>query len=149
MKKKDLITKVTELLTSRDERKPMMARSKILHITDSDGNKTDFKIKSSERGILYTQADVEKILEAAFAIIEDSLRHGEEVSIHGFGAFKLAYRAERSTRNPSNGERIVIPAHFVPKFFPGKKLYIATKTYEYTAVDHKMSNRIIDDEDGE
>ena len=52
---------------------------------------------------------VRKILDSAFAIMA-AVENGEDVSLSGFGRFKLSSRDARRGRNPVTGETIEIPA---------------------------------------
>lgn len=45
-----------------------------------------------------------------FAEIRSALANGEEVSIHGFGTFKLMHTEAREGRNPQTREAVHIPA---------------------------------------
>lgn len=66
---------------------------------------------------------VETILDS----ITNSLKNGEEVSLSGFGTFRVSKRAARTGVNPRTGEKIQIPAMKVPKFKAGKKLKDAVR----------------------
>lgn len=61
-------------------------------------------------------------LDAIFKVIEQSLSQGEDISLIGFGSFKVSKREERNGRNPRTGDSITIPATKVVKFSPGKGL---------------------------
>jgi integration host factor subunit beta len=50
------------------------------------------------------------------------LREGNRIEIRGFGSFGLTYRRERLNRNPKTGERVQVPAKYVPHFKTGKEL---------------------------
>lgn len=50
----------------------------------------------------------------------DELRHGKKVHIMGFGMFFTYETAERTVKNPWNGELMTIPSKRVPKFKPGE-----------------------------
>ncbi len=50
------------------------------------------------------------------------LRDGNRIEIRGFGSFGLTYRRERLNRNPKTGERVQVPAKYVPHFKTGKEL---------------------------
>lgn len=67
-----------------------------------------------------SQAD--NAVSAIFEQITNALARGEAVNLVGFGSFSVKSRAERSGRNPNNGEAIVIPASTQPVFKPGKSL---------------------------
>ncbi len=62
-----------------------------------------------------------------FDTIAASLAAGEEVSIHGFGSFKLADRAARMGRNPRTGEAVKVPARRVVRFAPSSSLSASLK----------------------
>jgi len=63
---------------------------------------------AEEQGI--TKADARKILDTVFGAIADAAARGEEVSLHGFGKFKVKDTPERAGRNPATGEAITIKA---------------------------------------
>ena len=74
-----------------------------------------------------TKADAERAVEAIIAMITDSLKGGQEVSIAGLGIFEAKTRAGRTGRNPRTGETIQIKAMRVPKFRASKTLKDAVK----------------------
>jgi hypothetical protein len=51
-----------------------------------------------------------------------SLSQGQRIEIRGFGSFGLNYRPPRTGRNPKSGERVQVPAKYVPHFKAGKEL---------------------------
>lgn len=51
-----------------------------------------------------------------------SLRSGREVSLAGFGKFRKLKRKKRGARNPRTGEKVLVPARNVVRFFPSKTL---------------------------
>lgn len=59
---------------------------------------------------------------AVFSAIEDSLSNGDEVTISGFGSFKVVERSARQGRNPQTGEPMTIGARKSPVFRPGTQL---------------------------
>lgn len=59
---------------------------------------------------------------AVFSAIEDSLSQGDEVTISGFGSFKVVERSARQGRNPQTGEPMTIGARKSPVFRPGTQL---------------------------
>jgi DNA-binding protein HU-beta len=62
------------------------------------------------------------LLEATFAAVGDAIASGEEVSIQGFGKFKVSDRPAREGRNPATGETIQIAASRKAAFAPAKPL---------------------------
>ena len=69
-----------------------------------------------------TKVDAERALNAFINVVTASLKHGEDVTLVGFGSFAVGKRSERSGRNPQTGEAITIAAKNVVKFKPGKAL---------------------------
>ena len=65
-----------------------------------------------------TSADSYKMIDSIFDEIGQSLVHGEEVKIAGFGAFKILSKAARIGRNPKTGVPAVISARRVATFRP-------------------------------
>jgi integration host factor subunit beta len=61
---------------------------------------------------------VKVILDAMSATLSD----GGRIEIRGFGSFALNYRPPRQGRNPKTGERVAVPAKYMPHFKPGKEL---------------------------
>jgi DNA-binding protein HU-beta len=69
-----------------------------------------------------SKVDADRALKAFVAVVSESLKSGEDVSLVGFGTFSVVDRAERQGRNPKTGEVISISAKKVVKFKPGKAL---------------------------
>ena len=61
---------------------------------------------------------VKMILDA----MADALVRGDRIEIRGFGSFALNYRPPRIGRNPKSGEKVNVPAKWVPHFKAGKEL---------------------------
>ncbi len=57
-----------------------------------------------------TKADAKKVVDGVFAAIGDAAAAGEEVSLPGFGKFKVKDSPAREGRNPSTGDTIQIAA---------------------------------------
>ena len=57
-----------------------------------------------------TKSDARKIVDAVFAAVVDAASKGEEVSINGFGKFKVKESAARDGRNPATGAPMKIEA---------------------------------------
>jgi DNA-binding protein HU-beta len=73
---------------------------------------------SKNTGIEKTQ--VQKTVEAFMEGVKDSLSEGNNVYLRGFGSFIVKKRAEKTARNISKNETIIIPEHFIPAFKPAK-----------------------------
>jgi DNA-binding protein HU-beta len=75
-----------------------------------------------------TKKDAAGVLDAAIDSITKSLRKGENVTITGFGTFRVSRRAARTGVNPRNpGQKIKIPAMKLPAFKAGKSLKDAVR----------------------
>jgi len=64
------------------------------------------------------ELSVKMIIEA----MAKSLAEGQRIEIRGFGSFDLNYRPPRTGRNPKSGEKVHVPAKFVPHFKAGKEM---------------------------
>jgi DNA-binding protein HU-beta len=62
-----------------------------------------------------------------FDSIASALEKGDEVRIHGFGAFKTSQRAARMGRNPRTGEAVKVPARRVVRFAASTTLSASLK----------------------
>ncbi len=83
-------------------------------------NKTELVNKVAK--VLNTKKDAQAAVDAVFSSITEALGQGDDVSLVGFGTFKVANRKARKGRNPQTGEEIQIAASKIPKFVAGKTL---------------------------
>ena len=51
-----------------------------------------------------------------------TLARGGRIEVRGFGSFGINYRPPRQGRNPKNGDKVKVPAKYVPHFKAGKEL---------------------------
>ena len=58
------------------------------------------------------------VVEQFMTVVKDSLAHGENVYLRGFGSFIVKARAEKTARNISKKTILIIPAHNIPAFKP-------------------------------
>ena len=56
------------------------------------------------------------VVEQFMTVVKDSLAHGENVYLRGFGSFIIKQRAEKTARNISKNTTLIIPAHNIPAF---------------------------------
>ena len=63
-----------------------------------------------------------EVVDSMFSMITSAVQKGEEVSLFGFGTFKVAERAARKGRNPQTGEAVKIAASKTVKFKPATTL---------------------------
>jgi DNA-binding protein HU-beta len=73
---------------------------------------------SAEHGL--SKTDARKLVASLFAAIGDAAAKGEEISLSGFGKFKVKSSSEREGRNPATGETITIKASRKLAFAPAK-----------------------------
>ena len=68
----------------------------------------------------FTLKDADEAYKAFVSSIAEALKNGEEVSLAGFGTFKVKERAARKGINPQTKQTITIPASKMPRFKFGK-----------------------------
>ena len=73
---------------------------------------------ASDHGL--TKADARKYVDAVFSAIAGAAANGDEVSLNGFGKFKVKDQPAREGRNPSTGAVIQIAASKKLTFTPAK-----------------------------
>lgn len=69
-----------------------------------------------------TKAEARKLVDVLCAAIADAAAKGEEVSLNGFGKFKVKATPEREGRNPATGATITIAAARKLTFSPAKAI---------------------------
>jgi DNA-binding protein HU-beta len=69
-----------------------------------------------------SKADARKIVDAVFTAVADAAAQGEEISLNGFGKFKVKDSPEREGRNPATGEAMTIKASKKLTFTPAKAI---------------------------
>ena len=67
-------------------------------------------------------SDAELAVKMILDAMAKSLSQGQRIEIRGFGSFGLNYRPPRTGRNPKSGEKVQVPAKYVPHFKAGKEL---------------------------
>ena len=75
---------------------------------------------SKDNGL--TKVDVEKVFNGTFALFKSELAKGNNVSVAGFGTFKVSKRAARDGINPLTKEPLHIPAKNAVSFKAGSAL---------------------------
>ena len=130
MNKKEFIREVSDLLRKENTRKPISIPKQVFHISDNEGNSKEFSVKKTEKSVLYTRDDVATILDACISIIEDSLKRGEPISVHGFGTLGLVYRKPRTTKCVNTDHDILVEGRYIPRFHFGDRLRVCAKLYE-------------------
>lgn len=69
-----------------------------------------------------TKASTGRALEATIEVISRALQEGRNVTLVGFGTFKVTERASRKGVHPRTTAAIRIPASKVPRFVAGARL---------------------------
>ncbi|WP_159980459.1 MULTISPECIES: HU family DNA-binding protein [unclassified Novosphingobium] len=69
-----------------------------------------------------TKTDARKIVDAVFDAIGNAAAKGDEISLNGFGKFKIKDSPEREGRNPATGETMTIKASKKLAFAPAKAI---------------------------
>jgi nucleoid DNA-binding protein len=77
--------------------------------------------------VVATKKAAQDAVDTVLASIAKALKKKQEVTLVGFGTFKVSKRKARKGRNPQTGAEIKIKAKNVPKFVPGKALRAAVK----------------------
>jgi len=71
-----------------------------------------------------SEYEAKQMLEAALEAITLSLQNGEEVTLRGFGSFKIKTRAPKLVRNINTGESFYTQSQRRVVFEPSKELKI-------------------------
>jgi integration host factor subunit beta len=76
----------------------------------------------AERNPRLVARDADEAVNTMLDAMTDALAGGQRIEIRGFGSFALNYRPPRLGRNPKSGDRVQVPAKYVPHFKAGKEL---------------------------
>ena len=79
-------------------------------------------VKSVAQEAKLTESQANTAVGAVFSSIQSALAGGDEVTISGFGSFRVVERAAREGRNPQTNQPMKIPARKSPAFRPGTQL---------------------------
>ncbi len=143
MIRKELISRVTEVMRENNVRKPVSIPKHRFLISDEDGNSKIFTVKERNRNVILTADDVENVLDACESVVYDALRHGEEINIRGFGTLCLNYRKPCAQTSVSDGSRIVVGGHYVPKFICGNIMKRCVQVYEQSLEDGAVIDAVL------
>jgi integration host factor subunit beta len=84
--------------------------------------RSDLIIKLAERYPQLLAKDAELAVKVILDSMSATLTEGGRIEIRGFGSFALNYRPHRLGRNPKSGDKVQVPAKYVPHFKAGKEL---------------------------
>ena len=88
-------------------------------------NKNDVVEKLAGRG--YTKKAAKVALNDVIDVITEMIVEGEQVKLTGFGTFMVKDTKDKGSIDLQTRERIVIPGHRVPRFFPSVVLRRAVR----------------------
>src|SRR5512135_640594 len=84
--------------------------------------KSELIAKLAERNPRLVARDADEAVNTMLDAMTEALAGGQRIEIRGFGSFALNYRPPRVGRNPKSGDRVQVPAKYVPHFKAGKEL---------------------------
>ncbi len=85
-------------------------------------NKSDLVNNISVKSDLFTQDDIEKLVNSILDLISESLRKNQRVEVRNFGTFSIRSREKRLSRNPKTGTSVLVEAKKHPYFRASKNL---------------------------
>lgn len=84
--------------------------------------KSELILRLAERFPQLVVKDADYAVNVMLDAMSEALVKGDRIEIRGFGSFALNYRPPRIGRNPKSGEKVDVPAKWVPHFKAGKEL---------------------------
>jgi integration host factor subunit beta len=84
--------------------------------------KSELIARLAERNPRLVARDADEAVNTMLEAMTEALASGQRIEIRGFGSFALNYRPPRVGRNPKSGDRVQVPAKYVPHFKAGKEL---------------------------
>jgi nucleoid DNA-binding protein len=72
--------------------------------------------------VVSSRKEAQAAVDCVLDTIINALKGKDQVTVVGFGTFRVSNRKARTGRNPKTGEMIMIKASNVPKFMAGKAL---------------------------
>jgi DNA-binding protein HU-beta len=79
-------------------------------------------VKAVAQKLGKSEGEASNAVNAVFGVISDSLADGKDVTVSGFGSFKVVERSAREGRNPQTGAAMTIAAKKAPVFRAGTQL---------------------------
>ena len=84
--------------------------------------KSELIARLAERNPRLVARDADEAVNTMLDAMTDALAGGQRIESRGFGSCALNYRPPRVGRNPKSGDRVQVPAKYVPHFKAGKEL---------------------------
>ena len=78
--------------------------------------KSELIARLAERFPQLVAKDADFAVKMILDAMSDALVRADRIEIRGFGSFALNYRPPRTGRNPKSGEKVSVPAKWVPHF---------------------------------
>ena len=78
----------------------------------------------------YTIKESTRFVDSFIDLILSNIQDGNSVSIYGFGCFDLLKRKAQVCPSRRLGKMIDVPAHYMPRFYPGVRMNNAVKAWE-------------------
>lgn len=135
MNRKELVRSAVDRLKMFGATKKVQSQKHVFHISDDYGNTRDFTVKREEKHVQFTPDDVDMVLEALLGEVLEAMKHGDCVSIHGFGSLGVKYHKPKKAKMVGSEDWIDIDGGYKPCFSAGKDLKIASKLYELSQID--------------
>jgi integration host factor subunit beta len=85
-------------------------------------NRSDLIARLAELHPQLLARDAELAVKTILDAMSGTLARGGRIEVRGFGSFGINYRPPRQGRNPKNGDKVQVPAKYVPHFKVGKEL---------------------------
>ena len=85
-------------------------------------NRSDLIARLAELHPQLLAKDAELAVKTILDAMSGTLALGGRIEVRGFGSFGINYRPPRQGRNPKNGDKVKVPAKYVPHFKVGKEL---------------------------
>jgi len=86
--------------------------------------KSELIARLAERNPRLVARDADEAVKTILDLMGAALVQAGRIEIRGFGSFALNFRPPRLGRNPKSGERVQVPAKYVPHFKAGKELRV-------------------------
>ena len=90
--------------------------------TRNDMTKSDLIDNLATRFSQLQSKDADLAIKTILEAMAEALSNGHRIEIRDFGSFDLIHRKPRIGRNPKSGEKVSVPAKYVPHFKAGKEL---------------------------
>ncbi len=84
--------------------------------------KSELIARLAERFPQLVAKDADLSVKMILDAMTEALVNSDRIEIRGFGSFSLNYRPPRTGRNPKSGDKVQVPAKYVPHFKAGKEL---------------------------